>query len=193
MKPIDDELFHCGPYSFKVPDLSNAFEAHNREIDSVRYQFVKGSRDSVLTYKGEVPEVSYLFDSTETNYILVNIYNGCGVSNTDSVGFYTPAKPDGLSIWRDSVEVAGTDTLCLNAEYKYYLHGVLPKEYLDAVRFYGNVNLNGATFVGGTFGYTILRKKNEKSTNTSNAYAANIYHEMRQPSSWSNISVDGTE
>ena len=56
MTLIDGELFHCGPYSFKVPDLSNAFEAHNREIDSVRYQFVKGSRDSVLTYKGDVPE-----------------------------------------------------------------------------------------------------------------------------------------
>ncbi len=161
MTLIDGELFHCGPYSFKVPDLSNAFEAHNREIDSVRYQFVKGSRDSVLTYKGEVPEVSYLFDSTETNYILVNIYNGCGVSNTDSVGFYTPAKPDGLSIWRDSVEVAGTDTLCLNAEYKYYLHGVLPKNYEDSVFFNGSVDINGASIVGDSIGYSKLRKRNE--------------------------------
>ncbi len=161
MTLIDGKLFHCGPYSFKVPDLSNAFEAHNREIDSVRYQFVKGSRDSVLTYKGEVPEVSYLFDSTETNYILVNIYNGCGVSNTDSVGFYTPAKPDGLSIWRDSVEVAGTDTLCLNAEYKYYLHGVLPKNYEDSVFFNGSVDINGASIVGGSIGYSKLRKRNE--------------------------------
>lgn len=161
MSLIDGKLFHCGPYEFKVPDLSDAFDAHNRTIDSVRYKFVKGTRDSVLTYKGDVPEVSYLFDSTETNYILVNIYNGCGVSETDSVGFYTPAKPADLSIWRDSVEVTGTDTLCLNAEYKYYLHGVLPKNYEDSVFFSGSVYINGISIVGGSIGYSKLRKRNE--------------------------------
>lgn len=161
MREIDGAIYHCGPYEFKVPDLSDAFDAHNRTIDSVRYKFVKGTRDSVLTYKGDVPEVSYLFDSTGTNYILVNIYNGCGVSETDSFGFYTPTQPADLSIWRDSVEVTGTDTLCLNAEYKYYLHGVLPKNYEDSVFFSGSVYINGISIVGGSIGYSKLRKRNE--------------------------------
>ncbi|MDE5639226.1 MAG: hypothetical protein K2I47_05460, partial [Odoribacter sp.] len=161
MSLIDGKLFHCGPYEFKVPDLSDAFDFHNRAMDSVRYKFVKGTRDSVLTYKEEVPDVSYLFDSTGSNYILVNIYNGCGASETDSVGFYTPAKPADLSIWRDSVEITGTDTLCLNAEYKYYLHGVLPKNYEDSVFFNGSVEINGTSIVGGSIGYSKLRKRNE--------------------------------
>lgn len=160
MTLIDRELFHCGAYEFKVPDLSDAFDSRNRDIDSVRYQFTKGTKDSVLVYKEDVPEASFLFDSTKANYVLLNIYNACGVSKTDSVGFYTPAKPD-VSIWRDSVEITGTDTLCLNAEYKYYLHGVLPENCADSVFFSGSVEINGKSIVGGSIGYSKLRKMGE--------------------------------
>lgn len=160
MTLIDGELFHCGAYEFKVPDLSDAFDSRNRDIDSVRYQFTKGAKDSVLVYKEDVPEASFLFDSTKANYVLLNIYNACGVSKTDSVGFYTPAKPD-VSIWRDSVEITGTDSLCLNAEYKYYLHGVLPENCADSVFFSGSVEINGKSLVGGSIGYSKLRKIGE--------------------------------
>lgn len=162
----DKGMYHCGSYKFKVPDLSDAFDAKNRNIDSVRYQFTKGTKDSILVYKQEegVPEnASFLFDSTDNalNYILVNVYNGCGVSKTDSVGFYTPVDPK-FTVWRDSVEVAGTDTLCLNAEYKYYLHGDLPESYEDSVYFSGGtVWLNGTSIVGGSSNFSKLRKANE--------------------------------
>lgn len=163
----DKGKYRCGSYEFKVPDLSNAFDAKNRDIDSVRYQFTKGTKDSVLVYKQEegVPEnASFLFDSTGNapNYIRVNIYNSCGVSNTDTVIFYTPVKPD-FTVWRDSVEVAGTDTLCLNAEYKYYLHGDLPERYEDSVWFAegSSVDLNNEMISGGSSNFSKLRKANE--------------------------------
>lgn len=163
----DKGKYRCGPYEFKVPDLSNAFDAKNRDIDSVRYQFTKGTKDSILVYKQKegVPEnASFLFDSTGNapNYIRVNIYNSCGVSNTDTVIFYTPVKPD-FTVWRDSVEVAGTDTLCLNAEYKYYLHGDLPERYEDSVWFDkgSSVDLNNEMISGGSSNFSKLRKANE--------------------------------
>ncbi len=162
----DKGMYHCGPYEFKVPDLSDAFDAKNRDIDSVRYQFTKGTKDSVLVYKQKegVPEnASFLFDSTDNalNYILVNVYNGCGVSKTDSVGFYTPVDPK-FTVWRDSVDVSGTDTLCLNAEYKYYLHGDLPENYEDSVWFGGGtVWLNGTIISKGSSKFSKLRKINE--------------------------------
>jgi len=162
----DKGMYHCGPYEFKVPDLSDAFDAKNRNIDSVRYQFTKGTKDSILVYKQEegVPEnASFLFDSTDNalNYILVNVYNGCGVSKTDSVGFYTPVDPK-FTVWRDSVEVSGTDTLCLDAEYKYYLHGDLPEKYKDSVWFGGGtVWLNGTAISKGSSKFSKLRKPDE--------------------------------
>lgn len=159
----DGKYYYCGAYEFEVPDLSDAFDSHNRKIDSVRYKFAKGSKDSVLVYETYKPGESFLFDSTANglNYIVVNVYNGCGVSEPDSVAFTTATKPADLSIWRDSVEVTGTDTLCLNAEYKYYLHGVLPKNFLDSVRFSGSVEINGNYMIQGLKNHVILRKKGE--------------------------------
>ncbi|MCM1031351.1 MAG: PKD domain-containing protein [Oscillibacter sp.] len=160
-----DKLYSCGPYKFNVPDLSDAFDSHNRKIDSVRYKFVKGTKDSVLVYEEYEQNMSFLFDSTGTkvNYILVNVYNGCGISETDSVGFYTPVQPDSLSIWRDSVKVDGTDTLCLNAEYKYYLHGVLPEEYEDHISFTGKgtISINNGVVTAGHYVDSRLRMEGE--------------------------------
>lgn len=154
----DGKLFHCGPYEFEIPDLSPAFEDHNRAIDSVRFQFTRGDHDSLLTYTGNAPTATFTFDSAgnKLNYILVNIYNGCGVSKSDSVGFFTPVKPDSLAIWRDSFP--DNDTLCLNAEYNYYVHGVLPENHLDSVTFSGNADINGVAIAGGTGKYVGLVK-----------------------------------
>lgn len=155
----DGKMYHCGPYEFVLPDLSNAFDSANRTIDSVRFQLTKGGRDTILTYTSSVPAMTFTFDSTgsKENYILVNIFNACGVSTSDSVGFFTPVNPDNLSIWRDSLP--DNDTLCLNADHRYYLHGVLPENYFDSVSFSGGfADINGVSIAGGTGGFVGLTK-----------------------------------
>ncbi|WP_251621249.1 PKD domain-containing protein [Odoribacter lunatus] len=182
------DLYYCGIYTFDVPDLSSKMDSNNCVIDSVRFFFKKGTRDTILTYKEEIPQKSFTFDSTgnSLNYILVKAYNACGASKTDSVGFYTPVQPK-VEIWRDSVPMSGhgsVDTLCLEMDYKYTLHGDVPANYYDSVAFKtGGIKLNnGESFYGDDQIFFELIPENKefgliryKTLNDKNEYASEEY------------------
>lgn len=152
-------IYHCGRYDFAIPDLKKAFYDHNRIIDSVRFQFTKGDADTAYVYRPAIAgDDTFYFDRTgsQANYIRLNLFNGCGVSKTDSVIFYTPVQPGNLSVWRDGMP--DNDTLCLGADYRYELKGRLPEKLLDSVKFSGNTKINGMDVAGGAFNFPLYKQ-----------------------------------